>query len=125
MPLPSPPPPPGAAERRRADRLELLAHIELRRGGGEVVLLPVINISAGGVFLRIDDGMLRGMRVGDPVGVFLDCGGEVTLDVDAEVVRMDLMGGPDRPAGIALMWASSDPSFSENLTAALRRFAAL
>lgn len=124
MPLPVLPPLPGAAERRHAERLELLAQIELRRGEGEVVLMPVVNISAGGVFLRIDAGMLRGMRVGDPVGVFLDCGDDVTLDVEAEVVRVDLLGGgPDRPAGVALMWASADPAFSENLTRALRRVA--
>ena len=123
MPLVIPPPPPGAAERRRAERIELLAQIELRRGGGEVVLLPVVNISAGGVFLRIDTGMLlRGLRVGDRVGLFLDCGADVTLDVEAEVVRVDLLGGPERSAGIALMWASSDPEFAENLTRALRRF---
>jgi hypothetical protein len=124
MPLPMPPPPPGAKDRRQSERLELLAQLELRRGGGEVVLLPVLNISAGGVFLRIDGGSLqRGLRVGDPVGVFLDCGNDVTLDVDAEVVRVDLMGGPDRPAGIALMWASADPAFAEKLTRALRMVA--
>ncbi|HUS63179.1 MAG TPA: PilZ domain-containing protein [Kofleriaceae bacterium] len=121
MPQPIPPPPPRAEDRRQSERVELLAQIELRRGGAEVVLLPVLNISAGGVFLRIDGGALQGgLRVGDQVGVFLDCGEDVTLDVDAEVVRVDLMGSPGRPAGIALMWASADPAFAENLTRALR-----
>ena len=121
MPLPMPPPPPGAADRRQSERVELLAQIEVRRGGGEVLVLPVVNISAGGVFLRIDAGSLQGgLRVGDPVGLFLDCGSDVTLDVDAEVVRIDLNGGQGRPAGIALMWASADPAFAENLTRALR-----
>ena len=111
-------------ERRQSERLELLAQIELRRGSTEVVLLPVVNISAGGVFLRIEGGSLQnGLRVGDPVGVFLDCGADVTLDVEAEVVRVDLLGGQGRPAGIALMWASADPAFAEKLTLALRRVA--
>ena len=121
MPQPLPPPPPGAEDRRQSERVELLAQIEVRRGVGEVLLLPVVNISAGGVFLRIDGGSLQGgLRVGDPVGVFLDCGHDVTLDVDAEVVRVDLLGSANRPAGIALMWASADPAFAEKLTRALR-----
>ena len=107
-------------ERRQSERLELLAQIQLRRGG-EVVQLPVVNISAGGVFLRMEGGALQnGMRVGDAVGVHLDCGADVTLEVDAEVVRFDHQGHSGRPAGVALMWASADPAFAEKLTRALR-----
>ncbi|HLU65389.1 MAG TPA: PilZ domain-containing protein [Kofleriaceae bacterium] len=116
---PSPPPPPGS-ERRRSPRFEVLAQVELRRGDGEVVILPVANISAGGVLLRIEPGMLlRGLRVGDPVGVYVDLGGEVSFDVDAEVVRVDLLGGPGREPGIALMWTSTDPAFATTLARVL------
>lgn len=94
--------------------------MELRRGDGEVVILPVANISAGGVLLRIEPGMLlRGLRVGDPVGVYVDLGGEVSFDVDAEVVRVDLLGGPGREPGIALMWTSTDPAFATTLARVL------
>jgi hypothetical protein len=119
----TPPPPPGA-ERRRSERIEILAQVELRRGDGEVVLLPVANISAGGVLLRVDRGMLlRGVRVGDQVGIYLDLGGDLSFEVEAEVVRVDLLGGPGRTPGIALMWTSEDPAFAEKLVLALRRAA--
>jgi hypothetical protein len=118
-----PPPPPGA-ERRRSERVELLAQVQLRRGDGEVALLPVANISAGGVLLRVEPGtMPRGLRVGGPVGVYLDLGGDLSLDGEAEVVRLDLLGGPGRSPGIALMWTSSDPAFAEKLALVLRRAA--
>lgn len=121
---PAPPPPPGS-ERRRAERMELLAQVQVKRGDGEVVLLPVGNISAGGVFLHIDRGMLlRGLRVGEAVTVFLDltsAGDDLALHVEAEVVRLDLLGGPGRKAGIALMWSSQDPAFAQKLARALER----
>ena len=121
--MPNKPPPPPGSERRRAERVEILAQVELRHGDGDVVLLPVANISAGGVLLKIDKGMLlRGLRVGHTVGLFLDLGEDVSLTVDAEIVRVDVLGGTGRPPGIALMWTSSDPAFAATLAHAMQRF---
>ena len=37
------------------------------------------------------------------------------------MVRLDLLGGPGRTAGIALMWTSQDPAFAQKLARALAR----
>ncbi|HEU4615692.1 MAG TPA: PilZ domain-containing protein, partial [Kofleriaceae bacterium] len=52
-----PPLPPGA-ERRRHERFELLAQVEVRRMA-EVSVLPVANISAGGMLVRLEGNELR------------------------------------------------------------------
>ena len=120
----SPPPPPSPPpERRQSERVELLAQVELRHGDGEVALLPVANISAGGVLLRLEEGVLPAVRVGDAVGVFLDVGDDMTFEVDAEVVRLDVADDPDRPVAVALMWSSADPAFAARLAQALERIA--
>ena len=94
-----PPPPPGA-ERRRTHRVELLAQVQLRRGDGEVFLLPVVNISAGGAFLRLEAGVgISSLVVGDQVDIFLDLGSSHMLDLAAQVLRIDVQGqGGGSPA---------------------------
>jgi hypothetical protein len=122
-----PPPPPGAADRRRDERLDLLAQIEVRRMGGDVSILPVGNISAGGIFLKLEPGLsLDGVMVGEPVTLFIDLsslGDDLTLSGEAVVARID-RGGPGRNAGFALMWTSTDAAFSEKLATVLKRLAA-
>ena len=118
-----PPPPPGA-ERRRTHRVELLAQVQLRRGDGEVFLLPVTNISAGGAFLRLEQGVgISSLVVGDQVDIFIDLGSSFTLDLPAQVLRIDIKGGDGRVAGIGLRWTSSDAAVSERLEAALKHLA--
>jgi Tfp pilus assembly protein PilZ len=115
-----PPPPPGS-ERRRTHRVELLAQVQLRRGDGEVFLLPVANISAGGAFLRLEPGVgISSLMVGDQVDIFLDLGSSFTLDLPAQVLRIDVIGGEGRMAGIGLRWTGSDPALQDRLAAALK-----
>ena len=97
-----PPLPPGA-ERRRFERFELLAHVELRRAD-EVSLLPVVNISAGGVLVRIDNGELADLAVDEQVNVFLDVSDlpePIAVTMEASVVRVS----PN--VSVALMWSST------------------
>jgi hypothetical protein len=117
-----PPPPPGA-ERRRTHRVELLAQVQLRRGDGEVFLLPVTNISAGGAFLRLQSGVgISSLLVGDQVDILLDLGSSFTLD-QAQVLRIDVQGGDGRVAGIGLSGTASDPALHERLESALEHLA--
>src|SRR5687768_7762846 len=115
------PPPPPRSERRAHERYDLLAQVELE-GGGEVAVLQVANISAGGIRLQIGRREPMPTRVGQAVQLYLDLGddadGAVALRARAEVVRVDL-GGPDRDPSIALMWTSSDPDTSRQLTRVL------
>lgn len=97
----TPPLPPP--ERRKAERLELYAQVELRRDD-EVMLLPVVNISAGGMLVRSE-----GMRldVNEEVAVYLDAN-DISFTMNASVLRCDAMY-------IALMFTASD----DEATAAL------
>jgi hypothetical protein len=118
-----PPPPPGS-ERRRTHRVELLAQVQLRRGDGEVFLLPVSNISAGGAFLRLERGVgISSLVVGDQVDIFLDLGSAVTIELAAQVLRIDVQGGDGHVAGIGLRWTTSDPALHERLESALKHLA--
>jgi Tfp pilus assembly protein PilZ len=118
-----PPPPPGA-ERRRTHRVDLLAQVQLRRGDGEVFVLPVSNISAGGAFLKLDRGVgISALSSGDQVDIFLDLGSSFTLDLVAKVVRIDAQGADGRSAGIGLRWMSTDPALLARLEQALARLA--
>jgi len=104
-----PPLPPGA-ERRKFERFELLAQVELRRHG-EVYLLPVVNISAGGMLVRIDDGSLTDIAVDERVNVYLevaDFAEPLTMTMEAVVVRVGMVD--DAPVGVALMWTSVNGS---------------
>jgi hypothetical protein len=115
-----PPPPPGA-ERRRTHRVELLAQVQLRRGDGEVFLLPVVNISAGGAFLRLEAGVgISSLVVGDQVDIFLDLGSNHMVDLSAQVLRIDVQGDGGRVAGIGLRWSAKDPASQGRLEAALK-----
>ena len=86
-------------------------------------MLPVENISAGGILLKLKRGQISGVALGDDVVVYFDVGPDeygdaLDLEVDAEVVRVD-MGGIDRDPGIALMWTSTDPAVAHQLALVL------
>ena len=100
-----PPLPPGA-ERRRFERFELLAQVELRRRD-EVALIPVVNISAGGMLLRVEGDELSDLDVDERQSVYLDVGNfaePISLAMEATVVRV--MRDGDAATSVAVMWSS-------------------
>jgi hypothetical protein len=110
------------SDRRKSERQPITAKVTLRRSGASTVL-DVENISAGGIFLRLGFAQMPVAALGDAVTVYFDVGPDsygdpLDLEVDAEVVRVDL-GGPNRPAGIALMWTSTDPAVPQRLALVL------
>lgn len=110
------PPPLPANDRRRDERLEILAQIDLRRGDdADVHILEAANISAGGLFVRVDHGFDVPMAVGDQVQVYLNLNGdgsdhELELSCDAEVVR-------HAADGFGLRWLAPDAEITRRLTA--------
>ena len=116
-----PPLPPGA-ERRRFERFELLAQVQLRLRD-DVAILPIVNISAGGMLLRMEAGDLPGVGVDQQVSVFLDVdlfAEPISLTMDATVVRVL----PGQPATVGLMFTSSDPREVQKLAKLLEYAAA-
>jgi hypothetical protein len=113
MGLPQPvrnkPPLPPGAERRRSERIELLAQVELRRHD-DVAVLPTINVSAGGMLVGLEHGALHDVAVGEDVHIFLatdDYGEPIEVAMDATVVRVIESAG--HPTAVAVMWSSKDP----------------
>lgn len=101
---PQPPGPPPRIERRGAERYELLAQVELRRHG-EIFVLPVVNISASGMLVRVDDDSLPDLEVQEQVSIYvelLDLPDPIAVTLDAVVVRVAMEG--TRPTGVAVMW---------------------
>ena len=115
-PGPTPPPPPGS-ERRKHERFDVIAQVEIKRSN-EVWLVPVVNISAGGVLVEFDDEVPE-LRAGDAAQVFLDLGAMMSVNVDAEVVRMQ--GGAGKKARAAFMWTAADPNVTRKLASILDR----
>ena len=113
---------PGRHDRRSAPREPVVARVTLRHSDAASEL-DVDDVSAGGIRLRPALRQMPVVRVGDAVTVYFDVGPDaygdpLDLEVDAEVVRVDL-GGPNRPAGIALMWTSKDPAVPQRLALVL------
>ena len=93
-------------ERRQHERLELLAQVELRRVG-QVETLSAINISAGGVLLRNDRNIE--FTTGEEIRVHFDVPELIpAFSIDAIVIRV--VAASSRPAALAAMWTSSDPT---------------
>ena len=113
---------PRPSDRRKTERKPITARVTLRRSSASTEL-DVDNISAGGILLRLTPAQMPTGVLGEAVTVYFDVGPDaygdaLDLEVDAEVVRVDL-GGPDRPAGIALMWTSTDPAVPQRLALVL------
>lgn len=107
LPVRSKPPLPPGAERRRFERFELLAQVELEVDG-DVLVVPIVNISAGGVLLRAEHAEATSLHVDDQVSVHLDISdiaNPITVTMDASVVRIVTS---DAGATIAMMWTSTD-----------------
>ncbi|HUH04594.1 MAG TPA: PilZ domain-containing protein [Kofleriaceae bacterium] len=113
-----PPPPPGGAERREHERYELLAQVELR-GSGDVWVLGVRDISAGGMFVELGANEHAAVRSGDRLQICVDlgendAGAPLRLETAVEVVRITLPG-PGRAGGFGVMWTSVDPAAADAL----------
>jgi hypothetical protein len=111
-----------SSERRRAERQQITAKVTVRRNK-QSITLDVDNISAGGILLRLAPTQMPVAALHEAVIVAFDVGPDaygdpLDLEVDAEVVRVDL-GGPDRPASVALMWTSTDPAVPQRLALVL------
>lgn len=104
----APPLPPPGAERRKADRIELYAQVELRRQN-EVTILTVVNVSEGGLLMMNDDVELD---LGESVAVFLDANG-VSFTMQATVVRCNA-------TDLAVKWTSPDREALMQLLESLR-----
>lgn len=119
-----PPPPPGS-ERRRHPRYEVLAQVEIR-GDETTLVMPVRNISVGGLYVDLDSpdpGTLGPeLAPGQRATVFLDAsdGGGDTLSVtrEAEILRID-SGGPGGSGGMALRWVPVDADVAERFARVL------
>jgi hypothetical protein len=98
-------------ERREHERFELLAQVELRRGG-QIETFTAINISAGGVLLLNDRDVPCAM--GEEIRVHFDVP-QLTpaFVIDATIVR--IVAATSRPAVFAAMWTSSDASATASL----------
>ena len=99
------------SERRKDERFELLAQVELHRGG-QAEALATINISASGLLLRNDCDVE--FVIGEGIRVRFDVP-ELTpaFVIDAKVVR--IVAATIRPAAIAAMWTSSDVAAAASL----------
>ncbi len=105
-------------ERRRHERHDYVAHVSLRYEEA-VATLPVVNLSAGGIYLGLDIGQTASVDVGESVSVYFDAGPDehgdpVAINMEAEVVRVDHRR-MDQEAGIALMWTTIDPDMVRRL----------
>jgi pyridoxal biosynthesis lyase PdxS len=118
MSKPLPPPPPGA-ERRQHTRFELMAQIELSLGG-EVTILPVINMSAGGVLVDASGAAVM-VVVGEQVKVFLSPDERTApFAIAGKIVRIDRHADGEI-GGLAVMWTSADAIAQAGLTRLLDR----
>lgn len=113
----TPPPPPGS-ERRQHPRYEVLAQVEISDTEEATLVVPVRDISAGGISVGLDGDGATGDTIhlapGERVTVFLDAGVEsdgrpLHVTVDAEVVRIH---DGDKPAA-AFRWVFADAGVAE------------
>jgi hypothetical protein len=108
-----PPPPPGS-ERRQHPRYEVLAQVEIR-GGESTLVVPVRNLSVGGLYVDLESHDPAGFGPGQRATVFLDAseGGndpELVVSREAEILRIDHRG-----AGMALRWTLAEVEVIERL----------
>jgi len=98
-------------ERRQHERFEVVAQVELHRGG-EVETLTVINISAGGVLLRNDRNVE--FEIGQAISVYFDVP-ELTpaFAIDATIIR--IVAATTKPGVLAAMWTSSDAAATASI----------
>jgi hypothetical protein len=122
-----PPPPPGA-ERRQHPRYDVLAQVEIR-GGEDTLVVPVRNISVGGLYVDLEEpepGALgSSLAAGQRATIFLDASDleeDLVVTRDADILRID------RPeigrGGMAMRWTEVEPEVArhfEHVLEVLRR----
>jgi hypothetical protein len=98
-------------ERREHERFDLLARVELRRGG-QIETLTAINISAGGILLLNERNLPY--ATGEEIRVHLDAP-QLTpaFVIDATIVRV--VAATSKPGVLAAMWTSSDAAATASL----------
>jgi len=98
-------------ERRQHERFEVVARVELERGG-HATTLTVLNISAGGVLLRNDDN--AEFEIGQSIRIRFDVP-ELTsaFEIDATIVRV--VAPTTKLPVVAAMWTSSDAAATSGL----------
>jgi hypothetical protein len=100
-----------SAERRHHERFELLAQVELHRGG-QLETLTVLNVSAGGLLLRNDHDVE--LVLGEVIRVHFDVPQlSLAFAIDARVIR--IVAPTAKPPALAAMWSSSDAAASAGL----------
>lgn len=106
----------GEYEHPRAhERFELIAQVEVRGGDDVVVVVPIVNVSAGGAFLSATKDELADFPEGSEVSIFLsyELGGEdVDINGVGEVVRHQNDG---EATGVGIRWTSDDANFLDSL----------
>jgi hypothetical protein len=101
-----------SSERRQHERIELLAQVELRRGGN-VETLATINISAGGLLLLNDRNVPY--EIGEAIRVHFNAPDLASpFSLDATIVRV--IAATAKPALLAAMWTSSDAAATQSLS---------
>jgi hypothetical protein len=101
--LRTPPPPPKPGQKRKHERYDLMASVEVV-SGSETLVLAARNVSLGGIFLASDGNDLTGLGIGNEVEllVFNASDGESpAVRASALVVRRD-------QGGVGLRWKDDD-----------------
>ncbi len=118
-----PPPPPGS-ERRVHPRFEVLAQVEIR-GGENTLVVPVRNISVGGLYVDLDDHdlgtprVLARQRASAPPSSSMPVTATTSSSWsrDADILRID------RPevgrGGMAMRWTAVEPEVAEHFARVL------
>jgi hypothetical protein len=117
-----PPPPPGS-ERRQHPRFEVLAQVEIR-GGENTLVVPVRNISVGGLYVDLDDHdpavLGASLAAGQRATIFFDASDgddELVVSREADILRID------RPevgrGGMAMRWTAVEPEVAEHFARVL------
>ena len=87
---------------------------------GEVSVVSVTNISAGGMYIETTPGEQLSMELHERVVVYMhldeqEVGEEIQFESPAEVVRINAGGTP----GYGLMWTSHDPKVTQKIAQVL------
>src|SRR6476659_393348 len=116
--LRTPPPPPKPGQKRKHERYELMASVELV-SGSETLVLAARNVSMGGIFVACDGNDLTGLKIGSEVELMVfdaQADDSAAVRATAEVVRRD-------GTGVGLRW-KDDKQMASQLAALLSSFGA-
>jgi len=125
--MPTPPPVPAAAERRGAQRFEVVAQATVV-AGEETHVLAVRNVSFGGVFLDGKPDEYPDLKRGAKLDIVLSGSEPGARDEDilnirctGQIVRIDPGSGPQRPPGFGVTLIPVDDDEQDRLNKLLLR----